>query len=673
MASPHRPPWMRAPRCCAALVLAAWSWASPPVQAHPSVSASIEASLSTLVHEPLPLGRTAISATDPLPPIPFPSQFRHDPLAGMVALEHWEAALRRSRKSAATVLHQTLALALAYASPLWSEKKPAVVEAEKKAIPAAQAVAWPADLPAELRGHIAPLLDAIAQAQTWRRQALAPWPSEVSAADLWSSFGPLENRNQDSNRSSTPVLLNSVDQHALAHGIWQLTAAVEQTAQALERSRLNRKTVPGAWRFGTPWGEVIVDTTPTNNHYRGQQPLLLIDTAGNDSYAFDQERPPGVTVLLDLAGNDRYQGGGLGRDPSGATLGYAVLLDASGDDLYEGQWLTQGAALFGAAVLIDRGGQDRYQAQGQAQGFALGGVGVLLDFDGDDRYQALTQAQASAGPGALALLFDRTGNDRYVLANTPLVLPSAQLKNSNASLGQGTAFGLRSKADDRRQNSAGGLALLLDAQGDDVYEAQVFAQGAGYEGGMGVLWDGGGSDQMQAAWYALGAAAHGASGVFVAGGSGQDVYTVSHATSLGAAHDESVGIFVGGLGDDGYSLSTLGLGAAHDSSTALFVERAGNDRYQHTHPLCRGFGASVYSEAHAKHSEPTQTRSNNIVLFIDQGGTDRYPTNCTEPSNGLRWSIGDAETGFAIGQDHTNRPPSRKKALASPRAHHPPR
>ena len=635
------------------MVLLAWNLASPQVQASPSVSAATETGLRNWGGKPLSLGRGEILVADDSSPITFPNQFRHDPLAGMVALEQWQTALRDSRQDAASVLNKTLALA--YARPLWRLDHLADLGAEKRTLPVTQAIAWPADLPAELRGHIAPLLHAIAQAQTWRQQALAQWPSEVSADDVWKRFASSERGTEGGNSISTQALLNRVDHQALARGIWQLTVAVQQTAQGLETYLRNKKPAPGFWRFTTPWGEVIIATTSTDNHYQGQQPLLLIDTAGNDSYTFDQERPPGATVLLDLTGNDRYQGAGLGRDASSATLGYAVLLDARGDDLYEGQWLTQGAALFGAAVLIDRRGQDRYQALGQAQGFALGGIAALLDFDGHDRYHALSQSQASAGPGGLALLFDRAGNERYVLANTPLVLPSAQLRNSNASLGQGTAFGLRSKTTDTTPSIPGGLALLLDANGDDVYEAQVFAQGAGYEGGLGVLWDGAGGDQMRAAWYALGAAAHGAGGVFVAGGSGDDVYRVSHATSLGAAHDDSVGIFVGGQGQDHYSLSTLGFGAAHDGSTAIFLERGGRDHYEHTHPHCRGFGASVYSDAPLIPNETTPTHLTNTAVFMDLSGADHYPPNCPEPSNGLRWSVGDAETGMGAGTDVTVR------------------
>lgn len=617
--------------------------------------------VSTIVHdlkrwpqmEKISLGRPSAAAT-PASPISFSAAFRGDPLVGMVKLEQWGLALQLNHGSAASALHHTLTLSGAFSAHAHDALSPETSET--------LTISWPTSLPQELRRPIAALLQAIAQAQNWRVKALAKWPNEITPADLrhkFSRWGDESNASDDS-LPATTTLLGHIDPQSLAQGIWQLTAAVEEATTDLEKELRSGNTPQDAWQFDTPWGPVVIDTRPHNQHYRGQQPLLLIDTAGNDLYAFDQERPPGVTVLLDLAGNDHYQAQGPGHDPSSAVLGYAVLLDASGNDRYEGDKLTQAATLFGAAVLIDRQGDDRYetrgQAQGQAQGFALGGIAALFDFDGNDQYQALTQAQASAGPGAVALLFDQRGDDRYTLSSQPLVLPSAQLKSSNASLGQGTAFGLRSKSGEGTSTAPGGFALLLDAAGNDFYEAQVFAQGAGYEGGLGVLWDVNGSDRMQAAWYALGAAAHHAGGVFVAGGKGKDVYNVSHVTSLGAAHDESVAFFVGGLGDDRYSLSSLGLGTAHDASTALFIERGGNDHYTHTHPLCRGFAASVYSgpQPVTQEEKAKQQRSVNLALFLDLSGVDHYPPQCPKASNSLRWTSGDSTTGWGWGLDVAN-------------------
>ena len=142
------------------------------------------------------------------------------------------------------------------------------------------------------------------------------------------------------------------------------------------------------------------------------------------------------------------------------------------------------------------------------------------------------------------------GDDRYHLGNEVLVWPSAQLPDRNASLGQGAGYG----------NTAGsGLALLMDAAGDDRYRAQVFAQGAGLRHGLGALLDLGGHNRHQAAWYAMGAAAHQGVGLLWAAGAGGDSYEVSHVTAMGAGHDGAVGLLVDGGGSDRFVLDDLGL------------------------------------------------------------------------------------------------------------------
>lgn len=640
------------------------SGASPaPVTPLRSGGDLLQAALRRAGVDPGALSTPAAALGEPAPTLAFPDAFRRDPVAGMAAIQAFDAALLGSpaRRGGHRQIPEAAALRqsldLAYGHDRWP------TPARTDSTHPKRGIAWPADLPRDLRTAIQDVLTAIGQAESQRARAFAAWPAPVSAEDLWRRFSPTATA-QDAPAApslapkmpSAQALVDAVDHAALALGLLELTSAVERLQRRLLAA--DRRPWPrSAWRFDTPWGPVVVDTTGSDNTHRGRRPTLLIDTGGDDTYAFDEGHPPGTTVLLDLRGNDRYAAQAPDRDPSCATLGYAVLWDAGGDDLYQGRWLTQGAALFGAAALIDTRGDDRYEAQGQAQGFATGGVAMLFDRSGRDRYDALTQSQASAGPGGLALLFDMEGDDRYRLAAQPLVLPSAQLKDRNASLGQGTAFGLRPLPDEDAPTAPGGLALLVDRLGDDRYEAQVFAQGAGYERGMGVLLDGGGSDWMEAVWYAMAAAAHRGGGVLVAHGSGRDRYAVSHSTSLGAAHDGATALFAGGTGADRYSLGTLGLGAAHEGGSALFLDRGGNDRYEHLLLPCRAFGIGEHSgerdnRSHplsgkigapvdtrrATPAEPTGARPPvNAALFIDLSGTDLYPPSCPGPGNSRRW------------------------------------
>ncbi len=204
---------------------------------------------------------------------------------------------------------------------------------------------------------------------------------------------------------------------------------------------------------------------------------VLVDGGGDDSYlsqSFSQGvgGPRGLGVLLDAGGGDLYrangpvpsaygtpavfmgfsQGVGVGIRPYD-TGGIGALIDLGGDDRYEGGEFSQGGGYYwGAGFLHDAAGNDLYYGNRYAQGFAAHqAFGMLSDLAGDDVYWAMTAAgQGAAWDQAIALLFDAGGDDHY----------------RAAQLGQGAA------AQQAR-------AALHDALGDDVYiSAHPVAQGA---------------------------------------------------------------------------------------------------------------------------------------------------------------------------------------------------
>jgi len=432
-----------------------------------------------------------------------------------------------------------------------------------------------------------------------------------------------------------------VERQALAEGMRGLAAATERLAQTLPALAAD---VQVAWLWPTPWGQVVIDTTGANNTHVLHDPLLVVDAAGDDRYIFasrsDRNR---IAVVLDTAGDDRYEARTPGSDAAAGLLGFGVLWDAGGDDHYQGGWLAQAAAVMGAALLVDGGGNDRYDATGLAQGYALAGLAVLADLAGADRYAAATHAQGSAGPGAVALLFDAVGDDRYTLLAEPVVLRSSQMPDRNASMGQGAGRGWQ--AEGLAAALPGGVGLLVDLAGDDRYSAQVFAQGAGYYFGVGVLLDGGGADRFEAAWYAQAAAAHAGAGVLINEGSGNDIYSASHSTSLGAAHDGALAYFQDMGGNDRYTLGDLGLGAAQDVSVAVFVDAAGDDGY--VSGGCHVLGLVRRSDQTAVPSP----RARGLGLFLDLGGgADSFPAQCVRVRAGQAWGSAGPD-GVGLGMD----------------------
>lgn len=491
------------------------------------------------------------------------------------------------------------------------------------------------ELPVELRPPLADLLWAIDTAKRFRERAFAHLPESLTPAGLIRQV--VEGDMALFESPDFRVELAKVEQAALMAGMQTLVTGVVQFVTMLQSAGT---LPPVKWRRHTPLGQIVIDTTGADNHHVLHDPLLVVDTAGNDRYTLHTSLDPRrgrISVLIDLAGDDIYEAGGVAADAAGAVLGYGVLWDAGGNDRHIGTHLSQGAALFGMSLLVSQGGSDHFQARGHAQGYALGGAALLLNRGGDDHYEAITHAQGAGGPGGVGLLVDAAGDDRYTLGNDPLDWPSPQSAQHNVSMGQGAGFGWRADSVDGR-SLAGGIGGLFDFAGDDHYEAQVFAQGAGFWEGAGLLVDGGGSDSFDAVWYAMGAAAHRAAGIFLALGEGDDTYRVSHATSLGAAHDLSVGVFVDEAGNDHYrlgetaSLGELGFGAANDNGVALFADLAGNDKYGASSPRCLAFGIARM-QAHGTLREVLP----GVGLFLDLGGRDHYPHQCDQPQEDAVW------------------------------------
>ncbi len=103
--------------------------------------------------------------------------------------------------------------------------------------------------------------------------------------------------------------------------------------------------------------------------------------------------------------------------------------------------------------------------------------------------------------------------------------------------------------------------------------------------------------------------------------------------ALGAAHDYSVGIFVDEAGDDQYSIGDLGLGAAFDNSVAVFVDANGDDGYDVADSSCRAFGVAQIDSWGTLREEAL-----NLGLFMDLGGSNRYPVHCARAGVGKIWN-----------------------------------
>ncbi len=392
---------------------------------------------------------------------------------------------------------------------------------------------------------------------------------------------------------------------------------------------------------------------------------VAIDLAGKDTYAYDvvaDKFDTGNRIPSDSDGRyhppspfDTYGGPiSLSETPrqGGARMGYGMLFDYGGDgDHYQSLRMSQGFGIAGVGVLYDAGGDDLYEGEAGVQGGGAFGVGLLLDAAGDDTYRTWAFAEGFGYVRGVGVLYDAAGKDKYLadvgdpqVGGDPLYLspqlpcdqpsnmvPIAQRTNcGNSSFTQGAGFGRRAPGAGDNAYMSGGLGVLRDRAGDDVYTTGVFGEGTGYWFGTGVLADGGGNDAYDGKWYVQGSSAHFALALFLDDG-GDDKYnqTVTpSATSIGVGHDFSVSWHIDGGGDDVYRAPGLSLGAGNTNGVGVLLNLGGNDQYHAPGEPTLGCGnPSVEVE-----SDPGRWQVPTSGIFVDIGGTDVYDA----PSNVVR-------------------------------------
>ncbi len=416
----------------------------------------------------------------------------------------------------------------------------------------------------------------------------------------------------------------NMDEASLWYGGLKVVAALDDARHALG----DVKDVPAfIFDWKTPFGWVRIRGTG-NDVVDGTESFLIVDFGGDDRYTGPvAATSPGVSVsaLLDLGGNDTY----VGTDApcQGAGLcGVGVLMDCAGDDRYEAVQCAQGFGQVGLGVLVDLAGNDHYESRFSSQGAGIQGIGLLLDASGNDTYRIQSDGQGFGGAGGVGVLADRSGNDTYEAVRDPAVTgrPSyhSQLKVA-VSNAQGVGLGRRGDGGDGH-SWAGGLGMLIDIEGDDVYRAGNWSMGTGYWFGTGILYDGGGNDEYHGVCWSQGSAAHFAIGALIDEG-GNDKHLVEEGgyNSLAFAHDFSVALHVDLGGDDLYETPSGGFGYSINRSVAILVDVGGNDTYR----LPKGMrpGTAVFDERFRKRGSSTYwADATSVGLFLDVGGHDTY-------------------------------------------------
>lgn len=304
-------------------------------------------------------------------------------------------------------------------------------------------------------------------------------------------------------------------------------------------------------------------------------------------------------------------------------------------------WVLVGGAgpnVYGAdaAIIVDLGGDDLYVGDGGAPHLRWSRsiyevradrvvqsrpAGVVIDLDGDDRYLGNGPGSLGGALGGVGLLLDRRGNDIY----------------SGDLLTQGAAFC--------------GVGLLVDGGGNDAYLAQKAAQGCAFFG-VGLLLDAAGNDLFCAAQFAQGFGGPSGLGA-LCDLRGRDRYVADGAVPSGYGTEDAfngwsqgvgcglrgyaaggIGVLVDGGGDDSYQAGNFSQGTGYFFALGVLADRRGRDRYRGSRycqgasahqaigVLLDGAGDDVYSGTIA--ANQAGAWDTGVAVLEDAAGDDRY-------------------------------------------------
>lgn len=454
-------------------------------------------------------------------------------------------------------------------------------------------------LSVDLRDRMTRLLWGADLASQWRREALARLTEEeikflqISLPALVADRASVS-EDPEGRRRRTMELMAKVDYGLLFMSACMIAAVVEAARPMLtaaaegEGLLLSCRTKIGLVRIGGKGAD------------RYTEPAALhIDLGGDDVYAYDAKEGPGISVTVDLGGNDRYESSG--RFAWGAAmLGCNIHVDCAGDDTYVGKGYTQGVGVGGVGVLLDEAGNDTYTAAFAGQGMGMWGVGMLIDRAGDDRYVAVDMSQGYGTVRGVGLLVDVSGNDQY------------RAGNFSHGVGAGRRHLTKNEKGDFIYGATscfGGFGIVVDGAGNDTRimgdeqggTAQSLA--SSYFFGIGIVEDRAGNDLYEArkTLFCVGGAAHFGLSLLADGG-GDDRYRTG---DMATAYDNSCSLVLERGGNDHYDRIGRLIAANERSSRAIFVDLGGDDRYE----------TKIFALSEGE---------NALVVFVDAAGNDTY-------------------------------------------------
>ncbi len=171
----------------------------------------------------------------------------------------------------------------------------------------------------------------------------------------------------------------------------------------------------------------------------------------------------GTGILMDIAGNDTYQGGVYSQ---GSAYWYALgmHMDLAGNDVLNAVQYAQGSGIhLAGGLLYNRHGDDRYFSRfgpghGAGHDFA---VGLFFEEGGNDFY-SIDGGNGMGINNSVGIFIDKDGNDQYE-------------RNSKTNYGYANI-----------SRDCGSIGLFLDYKGDDIYPFHIKNNDSWANGNLGL-------------------------------------------------------------------------------------------------------------------------------------------------------------------------------------------
>lgn len=476
------------------------------------------------------------------------------------------------------------------------QRLPELIRAAMEELDMAYLPTEPGKKPGDLAEYIDRLVNAIGRANAMRSKILSTLTADEidqlytgAEAMLKEDLDAVKKeKSEDEKKKDEEDLIAffkivlKLDLPGLVNAAIVVAQAIDiETLVELKPSKLNRYMDGWVVReeenltvIQTDVGKVLIGGQGSNIYT--EDAMLILDLGGDDVYlnrAGGSTRQHPFAVVIDVSGNDLYSASADFSQGTGI-LGGGFLIDLSGNDRYFARNYAQGAGIFGVGLLVDLAGHDEYKATATAQGAAIFGVGILADGGGNDRYLADRFAQGFGYVKGFGAIVEVSGNDNYFAGGT--YPDDRQPNKAYQSMSQGFGFGMRPF--ETLVGASGGIGVIAEAEGNDTYVGDYFAQGASYWFALGILADKKGHDKYVSGRYSQGAGIHLSAGILM-DGEGDDIYLSYFGVSQGCGHDLSIGILLDNGGDDKYIAGVISQGAGNDNGIGILNDNGGNDEY----------------------------------------------------------------------------------------------